>query len=399
MLFWLALAALLLAALSALMFLANRRLYRPLPLLPTGAAATAGLPSVSVLIPARNEERVIGAAVAAAAACHGVTAEIVVLDDHSTDRTAALVQKAAAQDSRIRLISAPPLPPGWCGKKFACVVPGDAASHELFVFLDADVRLEPDALARIARHMQSDAAALASGFPRQETGTLLEILLIPLIHFLLLGYLPMARMRKYRTVPAYAAGCGQLFVMRRTDFERTGGHALVQNSLHDGIKLPRAFRRAGLATDLFDATDLATCRMYTRAADVWQGLAKNATEGLASSLLMLVVWTLLLGLGHVAPLPLFVWALVQMGQGSAGPELAMAGGAVVLSYVPRMLAVPAFRQSLLGALLHPLGVLVLIALQWYAWFRQRLGLASAWKGRAYPAAGTTVAASTPGEAT
>src|SRR5205807_74198 len=125
--------------------------------------------------------------------------------------------------------------------------------------------------------LEKSGAALVSGIPRQETGTFFERLLIPLIHFILLGFLPMKRMRSTRK-PAYAAGCGQLFLARRMAYDAMGGHAIIRSSLHDGLTLPRAFRRAGFQTDLCDATDLATCRMYCGAGEVWHGLAKNATE-------------------------------------------------------------------------------------------------------------------------
>jgi hypothetical protein len=369
-----------LAALPALMFLANRRHYRPLPLLSRDEPAP---PPVSVLIPARNEESGITATLTAVLQSRGIDFEVLVGDDHSTDRTAERVRQLASQELRLSLLAIPDLPPGWCGKQHACWVLSQAARHELLLFLDADVRLEPDALARMARHQASTSADLVSGFPRQETGSFLERLLIPLIHFLLLGYLPMGRMRRFPKSPAYAAGCGQLFLTRRASYLQAGGHAAIRASLHDGIKLPRAYRAAGLTTDLFDATDLATCRMYRRSADVWFGLAKNATEGLASSLLSLMVWSMLLGLGHVAPPILLVTVLVTSGwAGSA--EAGVLASAMILSFVPRLLGLRWFRQSKLGAVLHPVGVAVLLALQWFGYFRHRLGYGPGWKGRVYP---------------
>ncbi len=146
--------------------------------------------------------------------------------------------------------------------------------------MDADVRLAPDALSRMARFMAVNDVGLASGFPRQITRTWSEILLLPLIHFLLLGYLPIAQMNRSSS-PGLGAGCGQLFIARADGYAAAGGHAAIRASLHDGLTLPRAFRRAGQMTGLFDATSFATCRMYTNAAQVWEGLTKNATEGMA----------------------------------------------------------------------------------------------------------------------
>src|SRR5690348_11921575 len=131
--------SLILALVPALLFRANLRAYAPPPC--PGAAESATLPPLSVLIPARNEQGVIGLAVRSALASRGVTFEVVVLDDHSEDETAAIIEEIAGADDRVRLVPAPELPPGWCGKQHACWILAREARHPLLVFLDADVRL------------------------------------------------------------------------------------------------------------------------------------------------------------------------------------------------------------------------------------------------------------------
>jgi glycosyltransferase involved in cell wall biosynthesis len=362
-----------LAAIPALVFLKNLRVYLTPPL-PT---APATLPGISVLIPARNEEAVIVAAVEAALASEGVDLEVLVLDDHSEDATAQLVAEIAKRDHRVRLLPAPPLPPGWCGKQHACAQLAKNARQDLLVFVDADVRLQPRGLARLAGFQHSSDADLVSGIPRQETGTWMERLVIPLIHFVLLGFMPMQRMRRSRH-PAYAAGCGQLFLARRVAYEAMGGHAMVRTSLHDGITLPRAFRHAGLRTDLCDATELATCRMYQSAASLWFGLAKNATEGLARPALIGPAALILLG-GQV--LPFLLWMAWPWFTTTVAVVNTLA---TVFAYCPRLVGVVRFRQSLLGAIFHPLGILILVAIQWYGLLRSLIGRPNTWKGRAYP---------------
>jgi hypothetical protein len=369
----LACVALLLALLPALMVLLNLRHCRRPP------DATQPPRSVSVLIPARDEERSVRAAVESALASRGVTVEVIVLDDHSTDATAAIVRSIADNDGRVRLFSAPALPPGWCGKQHACAVLARQARHDLLAFLDADVRLAPDGLARLAAFQQASGADLVSGIPRQETETLFEKLLIPLIHFVLLGFLPMGHMRRSNH-PAYGSGCGQLFLARRAAYEEAGGHASIRMTLHDGIKLPRAFRAAGKRTDLCDATDVATCRMYRGAAQTWRGLAKNATEGLASPG-MIGPATLLLFGGQVLPFVLLCGAALL-----SPVALIITAIAAILALLPRLLMAWRFRQSWLGALLHPLGVSLLLAIQWYALIHSIAGKPATWKGRAYRAA-------------
>jgi hypothetical protein len=305
---------------------------------------------------------------------------VVVLDDQSDDRTAEIVADHAARDGRIRLIPAPLLPDGWCGKQHACHVLAQHARHPILVFVDADVRLAPDALARLVTFLLRSGADLISGIPRQETGTLTEKLVIPLIHFLLLGYLPLVGMRLSRH-PAFGAGCGQLFATRRDAYESVGGHAAIRSSLHDGIKLPRAYRRAGQMTGLCDATDLAVCRMYRCGRELWYGLAKNAREGLAHPK-AIVPWTLILLGGQVLPYGLLA--------GTAWLEplpVALAGLAAGSAYAMRLDMTWRFRQSWVGALLHPACVLVLLAIQWYATVRALAGRPVGWKGRCHPTVG------------
>jgi hypothetical protein len=366
--------ALALAALPAALYLANLRLYRTPPM-PSDI-----LSGVSILIPARNEESAIEGAVRSALASRGVELEVVVLDDHSSDRTAEIVRGLAAEDRRVRLESAPELPAGWCGKQHACHVLGGLARQPLLLFMDADVRLEPEGVARLVGFLDSSGADLVSGIPRQKTETVLEQLLIPLIHFVLLGFLPIARMRT-DPMPALGAGCGQLFLARAEAYHAMGGHAVIRTSLHDGVKLPRAFRAAGKKTDLCDATALASCRMYRNASEVWFGLAKNATEGLASPG-MIVPATLLLAGGQILPFGLL--ALAMMEELSFG-VISLATLGVVAAWLPRWAGVVRFGQSTWGALLHPLGIGLLLAIQWYALGRSLLGQQASWKGRHYAA--------------
>jgi hypothetical protein len=356
-------AVLVLAGGPLLLALSNLRFLRA-PALCDGVAA------VSVLIPARNEEANIAEAVACVLASTGVTVELCVLDDGSTDRTAAILGGIA--DRRLRVFQGGVLPPGWSGKQHACARLAEQASHDLMVFVDADVRLSPDALSRMAGFMQrAPDIGLGSGFPLQVTVGWAEWLLLPLIHFLLLGYLPMARMARDPS-PAFGAGCGQLFMARRAAYRAAGGHAAIRASLHDGITLPRAFRRAGIMTGLFDATGFARCRMYQDTAGVWEGLTKNATEGMAKPA-SLPVWTVILAGGHVLPFLLLPGGLAWAACGCAW------GLRAVLAW--------RFRQSWASVVLHPVGVAALLVLQWVALLRAAWGVKATWRGRAYTAQG------------
>jgi hypothetical protein len=343
---------------------------------PPPASGPAPL-TVSVLVPARNEENNIRQCVESVLASTDVTLELLVLDDGSTDQTPQILASLAQRDSRLRILTGTPLPSGWSGKQYACHQLSTHAGNDLFVFIDADVKLTPDALCRYAHLAHASPAALLSGFPRQSVVTFSERLLIPLAHFVLLGYLPLKQMRK-SVDPAYGAGCGQLFIAKPVPYRAAGGHTGIRDTLHDGLMLPRLLRRAGHHTDLFDATHTSVCRMYQTNGQVWSGLAKNAAQGLGAPRIILIS-TLLLGAGQVLP-----WLLLPFASHLSLPGLLAAIAAAVSGLLLRILTASRFDQPRLGALLHPVGVFCLLLIQWWAFFKARTGRPSTWKGRSYP---------------
>lgn len=362
-----------LTLLPVAMFLKNTRLFQPA--CSPGVVAAAGSATVSVCIPARNEEKSIGKALEALTRSTHEHYEILVLDDHSEDKTGEIVRQWQANDDRIKLLSSAPLPIGWNGKQHACWQLASQANHDWLLFLDADVRLSSDALTRCVAEAIHRNVPLVSGFPRQETGTLAEKILIPMMHYVLLCYLPIDQMRLSNS-SGFAAGCGQLFLARREPYMQVGGHQSIAGSRHDGIQLPKIFRKNGFLTDIFDATDIATCRMYESWGQVQRGLLKNATEGIANTRLIVPFTILLLG-GTWLPLFLFwiaclywpLWCILLFGILS------------VASWIPRWIAIARFKQSVAGAFLHPIAILWFVGLQWFALLQHCLGVKTSWRGR------------------
>jgi len=368
-------AGLILAATPVMMTLTNALFFRRLP---RAGSVDGPKPAVSVLIPARNEERSIAGAVRSVLETRNVDLELIVLDDDSTDGTARIVHDLAASDGRVRLIRGGPLPGGWCGKQYACRQLADAATHDLLVWIDADVTLAPDALRRMADRVSRTDVAMLSGFPYQVTETWLEKWIVPLIHVLLLGYLPMFFMRFTRH-PGFGVGCGQLVMIQRAAYRSIGGHEAVRASLHDGITLPRAFRRRGFMTDVFDATDAARCRMYRHAPEVWRGFVKNATEGMATAR-GLPIWTALLFGGFVMPWLLFVLALGRPAWFTAD-QATLVHASIGLLLVHGLICRLWLRHDGQSILARPLGVVALLAIQWTALIRQWRGRPAVWKDR------------------
>lgn len=358
------------AALPAAMVASNLRHYRSL-----GRAVSRDLPSVSVLIPARNEADNIRAAIESVLNCEGVQLEVLVWDDGSSDGTGEIVREMSQRDPRIQLIEGMEPPVGWAGKPHGCWNLAIHAKNDVLVFIDADVRLRGgDSLARISSAFLRTDLALLSGIPQQRVESLSEVMIVPLIHFILLGFLPFQRMR-LAPDPRYAAACGQLMLFRRSSYFEVGGHELAKGSFHEGLVLSRGFRKAGRVTDLFDASDVAVCRMYKGLSEVWRGFAKNAHEGLAAPK---NIWIFggLLSLGHVIPAVALISG--RLAAGSARWALL----AVCLGLIARGMLAVRFKQPIASVLLHPVAVGLLLCNQWYGALRFRLGRPLAWRGRA-----------------
>jgi hypothetical protein len=374
----LSIACFICGAIPAVIFAINSFVFRR----PGSSWNRRPLPPLSVLIPARNEEANIAACIEAVLLSRGVDLEIIVLDDGSTDRTAEIVQAIAEEDLRIRLETADPLPDGWNGKQHACWQLAAKSDLDVFCFLDADVRVGPEAFYRTLTELNFQDAkhtelSLVSGFPAQTTRTVFEWLLLPLIHFILLGFLPLIRQRLSLS-PGFAAGCGQFMMVRREAYFATEGHSAIRATMHDGILLPRLFRQNGFYTSVFDLSQDASCRMYRGTVELWRGLTKNATEGMAT-ILRLPLFTVILLLGQLPPLPLLVWSSIVLDVRSAR----MVFLATIFSLAIPIISAARYRQSWLGVLFRPVGIVVLLILQWLALLRKLLRIRSKWKDRAY----------------
>ena len=342
---------------------------------PTRTPVEPGLrPSVSVLIPARDEADRLGPTLEAVLQQHGVEMEVLVLDDGSTDDTAVLARGLADGDRRFTLLTGAALAPGWLGKPHACQQLAQAATGEVLVFLDADVVLQPDALARCVDMLTDGGVDMLSPYPRQEVHGPAERLVQPLLQWSWLTFLPL-RLAERSTSPSMTAGNGQLLVCRADSYRAAGGHTAVRQEVIEDVALARAFKAAGLIVAMADGTTLATCRMYHGWAQLREGYAKSlwdAFGGPVGAAATMAVLSLL----YVVPPAAFLVGLVLRRRG-----LVAAGGAGYAAAT----AGRAFTASRTGGRVtdapsHPVSVLVLAWLTQESWRRRRLGALS-WKGR------------------
>lgn len=376
--------------------LANLRfLPAPPPAGPGDFAAGEDAPLVSVLVPARNEEHRIRPCVASLLAQGYPNFELLVLDDHSTDDTRAVVLGLGLTETdlaphRRQLLRGAPLPPGWTGKAWACHQLAAAARGEWLLFTDADTTHTPGGLAAMVAHARRTRADLLSAWPRQTVGTWSERLVIPLVYLLLLGFLPLWLFTWFQRRPRVAAKAppgtmrrfgaanGQFILFRRTAYDATGGHAAVRSHLVEDVALGRLVAdRTGEGRRVIncDGRPWVACRMYGSFPEVWEGFTKNLRAAFEDS--EAAFWASGLFQFAVFVLP---FALALTGRGGR-----LAWVEVGLVYAVRGALTWRFRTGLGSWLLHPLGhgLALLIALN--SW-RRSVGGGVSWKGRVYAVA-------------
>lgn len=338
-----------------------------------GLPSRAVCPRVSLLVPARNEEANIQDCLAGLTAQQYADLEILVLDDHSEDDTARIIQAICLRDPRVRYLSGQPLPSGWTGKNWACHQLGQEASGDILIFTDADNRHAPEATANTVAWMQHLGLGLLSAFPQQTTVSLAERLVIPVIDLFVYAMLPLW-LTYYSRNPAFAAANGQWIAFTRSAYERTGGHKAVGDKVVEDVELSRLAKRQGIRILTTAGTNVVSGRMYHSGSEVWQGFSKNlfGLTGNRTGTFFGLVGTL--SLICIFPYPLLLIPTYTD----------LAGIAIVLNLALRLILALKYRHPLLTSLvLHPVGIgfTILIALNSY--IQVKRGHIT-WKGREIP---------------
>jgi Glycosyl transferase family 2 len=327
---------------------------------------------VTVVVPARDEEDQIGGCLAALLDQRGVPdLRIVVVDDGSSDGTADVV--SAVTDPRVRLLRAAAPPPGWLGKPHACATGAAAADDGVLVFVDADVRLFPDAVAGAVAVLDERRLDLVSPWPRPVAHGLAERLVQPLAPWLWATTLPL-RLAERSGRPSLAAANGQFLVLTVRGYRRAGGHAAVRGEVLEDIALLRAVKRAGGRGVPIDGSRLAACRMYDGwpalrdgyAKSLWAAVGGNPVASAAAAVGLTAVWVL----------PALA-ALRGSRAGLVGWLAGAAGRAVV--------AAATGSRVWPDALAHPVSVLVFDVLMVRSVAGHRRGTLT-WRDRRLPAA-------------
>ena len=337
-------------------------------------------PLISVLVPARNEGDNMAICLESLQRQDYPNFEIIVLDDNSVDRTAEIVNELAKRDNRIRLVRGQPLPEGWAGKPFACQQLARQAKGSWLLFVDADTIHEPHMLRSVRALAMEENISLLSGFPRQVNRHLPQKIAVPLLSFIIIGWVPLWWVQRKGSKRASVA-IGQFLFFSRDEYWRIGGHEVVKSRILEDIWMGIEVARHKGRHIAVDLSSVVTCDMYPTTAAMWHGLVRCIYSVVVISPVMLMGLIVIAVFLYIAPfywlwngffmLPTpLVWRATVISQ-------------VVLILLIRWLIDARFKAPAVSVWLHPLGIFYLLVTVLYSSWRWWIGAGVSWKEREY----------------
>jgi hypothetical protein len=340
-------------------------------------------PLLSIVVPARDEERNVEGCVRSLAAQRGVEVEVIVVDDGSTDATPAILARLQTEFPALTVVAAGPLPPGWVGKPWACAQGAQRARGAWLLFTDADSRHAPHASASMlafARSVRADAVSIMTG---QDLGSLAEAALLPAILQLIVFASGMLDEINDPKRPDRALANGQYLLVSRAAYDALGGHDALREEIVEDIAFARRLKLDGrFRLVVAEGTQHVRVRMYRSLREIWDGFTKNMYLGARGDLRSVAGGVAFCGALSVAP-PLLALAALRCGRRAEAAE-ALAVTLLVMAVAYRSAPFVSMPRRL--AAFAPAGIAMFGAIALNSTRRALSGSGFAWRGRTYPAA-------------
>ena len=338
-------------------------------------------PRVSILIPARNEERAIADCVESLLRQDYPDFEVLVLDDGSTDNTRTILAVISKKYSELIILDGRSSSGQQPGKNWACTQLAQQAQGELLLFTDADTVHKPQALTHAVNALMGGGADLITGYPKQSLGTWGERLLVPFFSWAVISFFPLGFAYKLAS-PILASAVGQMMLFKRTAYQAIGGHSALNSSIVDDLALVRNLHKHNFRWRVIYIADLISCRMYQNSRDALNGFTKNLFAGFGYRILkFLLVW-LWLGIAFLEPIAVLALALTGLVS-LPGLSTFLAAAATAASLLIWGTSHWRFRFPIYLTFLYPVSVILALAIAIGSMAFALTGQAD-WKGRTFP---------------
>lgn len=323
--------------------------------------------TVSVLIPARNEEKNIRSCLESIRSQTYSNLEILVYDDSSEDRTYEIVSEISMNDKRVHALKGIALPENWLGKNHACWMLSKNAAGKYFLFIDSDVILEKDAVASAVSAFRSNDSDLLSVFPKQLIVSNGENAVVPFMNWLLLSFLPVKLVSSDR-FKSFAGANGQFILWNKESYESSGGHSAVKSEIVEDIEIARYLKKKGYRIVLLMSSGLVSCRMYNNFKEAVSGFSKNIFPASGMPAFFFIMNVILMVISNLAPFILMFFS---------GYFLVIA----LMIILQRMVVSHISSQNMImNVLLHPVQMLMLLWISIRSVYQTK-NRKSVWKGR------------------
>ncbi len=334
-------------------------------------------PCVSLLVPARNEACNIEGCARGLLAQDYPNFEVIVLDDESTDGTGEILARIAAEDARLHVIRGQPLPSGWLGKNWACQQLAQAATGDYLLFTDADTCHDLLMLRDSMAAALATDADLLSGMPQQEVKTWSEQLLVPILAWSFMAFIPLALAERVRAA-FLSVAIGQYLLFRRAAYDKINGHASVRDKVVEDFELARHIKQAGLHWRFIDATSRIHCRMYHNFREVFNGLSKNLYVVFGNVFFFALAWSALI-ISFLEPQLILLLTLlgVALPIKLVGLSILAIGQAILLWGITDL----RFGFPIKQAALYPITIILAVVIGLRSMIAHLFKRGISWKGR------------------
>lgn len=338
------------------------------------------LPSVSVLIPARNEERNLKALLTSLVNQNYPNYEVILIDDNSEDKTYEIAQSFANKHTNFKVLGSLKLAEGWTGKNYTCYQLQQHAKGDYLLFTDADTIHKKNSIRKAVTAAMNENSDLLTLLPYMVMKSPWEKIIMPMLYYTVITLLPFYFVNR-KGFPAFSIGIGPFMLFRRNSYDLIGGHESVKSDIVEDVRLARKVKESGMKLTVIDGTDILKVRMYRNLNEIWEGFSKNIYAGFNYNSPVMFLSNFAYMILFFLP---FVFLFITLLLYSVYDILFfIIIIQVLLIYLSRIIISFRFSLGMFSSIFHPLGTLMVSLIGLNSWRWVKFSGGSKWKGRIY----------------